>query len=56
MGPPQPVTPPVVVEGIEDAYQQLLSKSTELEEELRRYQEGMKEAKKELEEAKQMNV
>ena len=55
MGPPQPVTPPVVVEGIEDAYQQLLSKSTELEE-LRRYQEGMKEAKKELEEAKQMNV
>ena len=56
MGPPQPVTPPVVVEGIEDAYQQLLAKSTELEEELRRYQEGMKEAKKELEEAKQMNV
>ena len=56
MGPPQPVTPPAVVEGIEDAYQQLLSKSTELEEELRRYQEGMKEAKKELEEAKQMNV
>ena len=56
MGPPQPVTPPAVVEGIEDAYQQLLSKSTELEEELRRYQEGMKEAKRELEEAKQMNV
>ena len=55
-GPPQPVTPPEVVEEFSDAYSSALADQTKLKEELNRLREEVDIAKKEAEEAKQVNV
>ena len=55
-GPPQPVTPPEVVEEFSEAYSSALADQTKLKEELNRLREEVDIAKKEAEEAKQVNV
>ena len=55
-GPPQPVTPPEVVEEFSDAYSSALTDQTKLKEEVTRLREEVDMAKKETEEAKQVNV
>lgn len=56
MGPPQPVTPPGVVEELSDAYTSALTDQTKLKEELTRLREEVDTAKKEAEEAKRVNM
>ena len=56
MGPPQPVTPPGVVEELSDAYTTALADQSKLKEELTRLREEVDTAKKEAEEAKRVNM